>query len=160
MAMAGKVQSPEKKLQFTRSGQATHFGLLSALCTSIAVTLLATSLYPEIHPELPHLAWALASLSLAGVAAWLAVRQTRHAYLILSPLGIDIFPFFRPITSMQLVVWQEVDAAEVNPSMTWLTLHRDAVKSSDIHLSLRPIRRDRRELLAKAVIGRAQSSRS
>ena len=30
-------------------------------------------------------------------------------------------------------------------------------KSSGIHLSLRPIRADRRELLAKAVIGRLQA---
>ena len=160
MAMAGKVQSPEKELRFTRAGQATLFWLLSAVCAAVTVTLAATSLYREVNPELPHPAWALPPLVLAGVAAWLAVRLTRHAYLILSPWGIEIFPFFRPMTGMQLVVWQEVDAAEVNPALTRLTLHRDAEKTSGIHLSLRPIRKDRRELLAKAVIGRAQSGRS
>jgi hypothetical protein len=160
MAMAGKVQSPEKELRFTRAGQATLFWLLSAVCTAVAVTLVATSLYRSVNPELPHPAWALLPAVLAGVAAWLAVRLTRHAYLILSPLGIEIFPFFRPMTGMQLVVWQEVDTAEVNAAMTRLTLHRDEEKTSGIHLSLRPIRKDRRELLAKAVIGRAQSGRS
>ncbi len=158
--MAGKVQSPEKELRFTRAGQATLFWLLSAVCTAVAVTLVATSLYRSVNPELPHPAWALLPAVLAGVAAWLAVRLTRHAYLILSPLGIEIFPFFRPMTGMQLVVWQEVDTAEVNAAMTRLTLHRDEEKTSGIHLSLRPIRKDRRELLAKAVIGRAQSGRS
>jgi hypothetical protein len=160
MAMAGKVQSPEKELRFTRAGQATLFWLLSAMCTAMAVTLVATSLYRNVNPELPHLAWAMLPAVLAGFAAWLAVRLTRHAYLILSPLGIEIFPFFRPMTGMQLVVWQEVDTAEVNTTLTRLTLHRDAEKTSGIHLSLRPIRKDRRELLAKAVIGRTQSGRS
>lgn len=160
MAMAGKVQSPEKELRFTRSGQAIHFSLLSAVCTAMAVTLVATSLYRGVNPELPHPGWALLPASLAGGAAWLAVRLTRHAYLILSPLGIEIFPFYRPMTEMQLVVWQEVDAAEVNAAMTRLTLHRDAEKTSGIHLSLRPIRKDRRELLAKAVIGRAHAGKA
>lgn len=158
--MAGKVQSPEKELRFTRSGQATHFGLLSAVCASMTLTLVATSLYREVNPELPHPAWALVPLGFAAFSAWLAVRLTRHAYLILSPLGIEIFPFYRPMTEMQLIVWQEVDSAEVNTALTRLTLHRDAEKTSGIHLSLRPIRKDRRELLAKAVIGRAQSGRN
>jgi hypothetical protein len=56
---------------------------------------------------------------------------------------------------MRLVVWQEVAAAEVNTRTTVLTLHHDAAKTSGIHLSLKPIRADRRRLLAKAVIGRA-----
>jgi hypothetical protein len=55
---------------------------------------------------------------------------------------------------MRLVVWQEVADAEVNAGTTLLTLHHDEAKTSGIHLSLKPIRADRRELLAKAVIGR------
>ena len=158
--MAGQVQSPEKELRFTRSGQAALFWLLSAVCAAVAVTLLATSIYRATNPELPHPAWALLPLGLAVIAARLAVGLTRHAYLILTPLGIEIFPFFRPAKGMKLVVWQEVDEAEVNAQMTLLTLHHDAAKSSGIHLSLKPIRKDRRDLLAKAVIGRARAGRS
>jgi hypothetical protein len=154
--MAGQVQSPEKELRFTRSGQSTLFWLLSAVCTTMAVTLTATSFYRDINPQLPHPAWALVPLVLAGLAGRLAVRLTRHAYLILTPLGIEIFPFFRPVAGMQLIVWQGVDAAEVNAALTRLTLHHDAEKSSGIHISLRPVRKDRREMLAMAVIGRAR----
>jgi hypothetical protein len=55
---------------------------------------------------------------------------------------------------MNLVVWQEIDHAEVNEKATLLTLHHNAEKSSGIHLSLKPIRADKRSLLAKAVLAR------
>lgn len=149
--MAGAVQSPEKELRFTRSGQAVLFWMAAAVLTAVAVTLTAIWYYREE----PHPLWALLPLLLAAASLRLAVRLTRHAYLILTPLGIEIFPFFRPASGMRLVVWQEVDSAEVDPGFTMLTLHHDAAKTSGIHISLRPIREDRRELLAKAVIGRA-----
>jgi len=152
--MAGLLQSPEKELRFTRSGQAVGFWLLAAMLASVAVTLLATTPYRDINPNLPHPAWALVPLILAVLAAKCASSLTKHAYLILTPLGIEIFPFFRPAAGMQLVVWQELSSAEVCANSTQLTLHRDAEKTSGIHLSLRPIRADRRSLLAKAVIGR------
>lgn len=152
--MAATIQSPEKELRFTRSGQASHFWVGAAVLASVGITLLATSIYREINPNLPHPAWALLPLALAAVMARLAVGMTRHAYLILTPLGIEIFPFFRPAEGMRLVLWQEVDHAEVDEKTTRLTLHHDAGKSSGIHLSLTPIRADRRTLLAKAVLGR------
>ena len=158
--MAGKVQSPEKELRFTRSGQAALFWMLSAVGAAAAVTMTATSIYRDVNPDLPHPAWALFPLGIAVVAARLAVNLTRHAYLILTPLGIEIFPFFRPAAGMRLIVWQEVDSAEVNAARTVLTLHHDAGKTSGVHLSLKPVRKDRRELLAKAVIGRAGMART
>lgn len=152
--MAATVQSPEKELRFTRAGQAAGFWVAAAVLVAISVTLAASAIYRDINPTLPHPWWALPPLVLAGVFARLAVRLTRHAYLILTPLGIEVFPFFRPATGMRLVLWQEVSAAEVDENFTRLTLHHDAEKTSGIHLSLVPIRRDRRSLLAKAVIGR------
>jgi len=152
--MAARVQAPEKELRFTRSGQAVVFWVLAAVLTTVAVTLAATAHYRDINPQLPHPLWAWAPLAVAVLAARLAVRMTRHAYLILTPLGVEIFPFFRPAAGMRLVVWQEIAAAEVNVATTVLTLHHDTAKTSGIHLSLRPIRTDRRQLLARAVIGR------
>ncbi len=152
--MAGKLQSPEKELRFTRSGQAAIFWVIAAVLAAISVTLLATAIYRDINPILPHPAWTLLPLILSGITSKLALDLTRHAYLILSPLGIEIFPFFRPASGMRLVTWQEVSAAEVNEKMTRLTLHHNAEKSSGIHLSLTPIRADRRSLLAKAIMGR------
>lgn len=152
--MAGKIQSPEKELRFTRSGQALGFWLAAAGFTAVALTLLATSIYRDINPDVPHPAWAVLPLIVSGMFARLAIRLTRHAYLILTPLGIEIFPFFRPASGMQLVLWQELHHAEADTAMTLLTLHRDAAETSGIRLSLRPVHSARRSLLAKAVLGR------
>ena len=152
--MAATIQAPEKELRFTRSGQASSFWVCAAVLAAVSITLLATAIYRDINPRLPHPAWALVPLILASGMVRLAIGLTRHAYLILTPLGIEIFPFFRPSAGMRLVLWQEVNHAEVDEKLTRLTLHHDAEKSSGIHLSLTPIRADRRTLLAKAVIGR------
>ena len=152
--MAATIQAPEKELRFTRSGQATLFWLGGAVLAAVGITMLATAIYRDINPQLPHPAWAFVPLGMALFMVRVAVGLTRHAYLILTPLGIEIFPFIRPSAGMRLVLWQEVNHAEVDDKLTRLTLHHDAGKSSGIHLSLTPIRADRRTLLAKAVIGR------
>jgi len=149
-----KVQSPEKELRFTRSGQAVGFWVCAAVCGSVAVTLLACAVYRNINPDLPHPAWALLPVALSFFLIRQAMRMTRHAYLILTPLGIEVFPFFKPEDDMRLITWQEISAAEVTADLKRLTLHHDQAKSSGIHLSLLPIRKDRRSLLAKAVTAR------
>ena len=149
-----EVQSPERELRFTRSGQAVGFWLLAAVFAAIGITMLATAIYRDVNPRIPHAAWAVIPLLLSAASAKLAVSLTRHAYLILTPLGIEIFPFFRPAAGMQMVLWQEIDSAEADTGNSVLTLHRDAAKTSGLHLTLRPLRGDRRELLVRAVLGR------
>ena len=152
--MSDKIQSPEKELRFTRAGQAVPFWIASAVLAAVAVTLLASSIYRDINPRVPHPLWALIPLVLAWLAARTAIRMTKHAYLIFTPLGVEIFPFFRPQQTMRLVLWQEIEAAEVNAGLTQLTLHHNHEKTSGIHISLSPIRKERRALLAKAITGR------
>ncbi len=152
--MAVKIQAPDKELRFTRSGQAALFWMGAAVFAGVGITLLATAIYRDTNPELPHPAWALLPWGLAVTMVRVAIGLTRHAYLILTPLGIEIFPFFRPAEGMRLVLWQEISEVEVDATATRLTLHHDSGKTSGIHLSLTPIRADRRTLLAKAVIGR------
>lgn len=151
--MAGRIQEPEKELRFTRAGQAVGFWVLSAVFAAAGLTLIVTSVYRDFNPMLPPL-WSLAPFALALVSARIAIRLTRHAYLILTPLGIEIFPFFRPAAGMNLVSWQEIHSAEVDERHLRLTLHYNAAKTGGIHLSLRPIQTQRRPLLAKAVLAR------
>lgn len=152
--MAGKVQAPEKELRFTRSGQAVVFWLAAAVLVACGVTIVASVYYRDFDPQYFLMTWALVPFAFAGLMVQTAVRLTKHAYLILTPLGIEIFPFFRPSAGMRLVTWQEIQGAEVDDRLKRLTLHHDAAETSGIHLSLGPIRKDRRTLLAKAVIGR------
>lgn len=152
--MPRPLQAPEKELRFTRSGQAPVFWVAAAVLAGIAITLTTCGLYRMQNPDLPHPAWAALPLLLAVAATRTAVRLTRHAYLILTPLGIEIFPFFQPETSMRLIAWSEIHTAEVDGNLTLLTLHHDAAKSSGIHLSLKPIRSDKLPLLVQALAGR------
>ncbi|MGD7651599.1 MAG: hypothetical protein ACQCXQ_00190, partial [Verrucomicrobiales bacterium] len=123
--MARGVQSPEKELRFTRSGQAVVFWLMAAVCLAVAVTMAASSLYRGENPALPHPLWAVLPLAACAGLVRLALHLTKHAYLLLSPLGIEIFPFFRPAAGMTLVTWQEIAEAEVDEGGRLLTLHHN-----------------------------------
>ncbi|WAC21449.1 hypothetical protein OVA24_08625 [Luteolibacter sp. SL250] len=151
--MPDPIQSPEKELRFTRAGQAVPFWIAAAVLVAVSVTMLVSVFQRDFQFQFSQL-WALVPLVLAWLAARLAIRMTRHAYLIFTPLGVEIFPLFKPEKSMRLVLWQEIHGAEVDPDLSRLTLHHDAEKTSGIHLSLSPIPRNRRVLLAKAISGR------
>ena len=151
--MGAPLASPEKELRFTRSAQALGFWIAGGVLGMAGILLLVNGFYRQQNPQLPHPCWAMLPLVAACFSVRLAVGLTRHAYLILTPLGLEIFPFFRP-TQMQMVAWQEIHAAEVNAAHTLLTLHFNPGKTAGIRLSLKPIRADRRSLLAKAVLGR------
>jgi hypothetical protein len=149
-----EVSEREKELRFTRSGQAVVFWIAAAVFAAACVILVSVSFHRHENLRLPHPAWALVPLCVSYLMARLACRLTRHAYLILTPLGIEVFPFFRPASGMQSVFWGEIHAMEADEKMKWLTLHFNAEKSAGIHLSLRPVEGTRRELLVRAVRGR------
>jgi len=125
------VAEPQKELRFTRAGQALPFMILAAVAFMAALVL---------------------PLVLAVVLVRVAWRCARHAYILLSPIGVEIFPFFRPAAGMQVIPWAQIVAAEVDDSR--LTLHFTEEKTAGIHLSLAPLSKDRRELLARAIRGR------
>ncbi len=146
------VAEPQKELRFTRAGQAVPVALLGAACAVAALLFVTFGLYRDETPAIPHPAWGLIPLSLALGLFWLAWHCARHAYILLSPIGVEIFPFFRPGANMQVIPWAQIAGADIDDAR--LTLHFSAEKSSGIHLSLSPISKDRRELLAKAIRGR------
>jgi hypothetical protein len=146
------VAEPQKELRFTRAAQAAGFGMAAAVGITLACVLFGDAHFRHEFPELPHPAWGILPLALAAVCLRVAYHCVKHAYLILTPLGLEIFPFFRPTTGMNLVTWTEITGAEVQGKR--LTLHFSAEKTSGIHLSLSPIPASRRPLLAKAILGR------
>lgn len=148
------VSEPEKELRFTRSGQAVGFGVLGAVLVGAGITLIATGVHRPEHPELPHPLWALPCFAFAIACFWLTRHLAKYAYLILTPMGLEIFPFFFPSKNLRLVLWQEITEAEISADEKWLTLHFNQEKSAGLHLSLKPISRKFRCLLAKAVLGR------
>ena len=150
------VAQAHKELRFTRAGQATGFWLAAAVLLVIAIFFLIVGSYRDALTKLPHPAWGLIPMGIAALMVRFAIRCTRHAYLILSPIGVEIFPLFRPDSGMQLIAWAQIDSAEIDAGR--LTLHYNPEKTAGLHLSLRPIARPQRDLLTKAIQGRFPSS--
>jgi hypothetical protein len=151
-----EVREREKELRFTRAGQAVVFWVVAAVFAAAVVILVSVSFHRVDNPKLPHPAWAMVPMCFAIGLGRLAYRLTRHAYLILTPLGIEVFPFFRPASGMQSVFWSEIFAVDADEQMKWLTLHFNSERSAGIHLSLLPVEAKRRELLITAVRGRVE----
>jgi hypothetical protein len=149
-----RVKSPDQELRFTRSGQAVVFWIAAAACLMCALVFLLLLPYRKDNPELPSPAWAAIPLALALLSGRIALRCTRHAYLILTPLGIEIFPLFRPQKHLQLVMWNEIDHVETPEDMLLLILHHDSERKSGVVLTLTPIAKSRRDLFLRAVNGR------
>lgn len=151
------VAEPQKELRFTRAGQSPVFAILAAVLVMVALVFFLLAPHRPDHPVLPHPAWGFLPLALAFLAGRIAWHCARHAYILLSPIGVEIFPFFRPGANLQVIPWAQIVAAEVDLDAKRLTLHFSAEKTSGIHLSLAPVSKDRRELLAKAIRGRLPS---
>ncbi len=149
------VAEPAKELRFTRAGQAAGFWIAAAVCLMAGLVFFLLTPHRAENPQLPHPAWGFVPLALAAGLIRLAWRCSKHAYLLLSPVGVEVFPLFRPAATMQVIPWQRIDSAEIDQRR--LTLHFNAEKSAGIHLSLSPIAKDRRALLAKAILGRFPS---
>lgn len=146
------VAESHKELRFTRAGQATGLAIATSMLVITAVLFFGLARYRPDNPQLPHPAWGVLPLVLAIVSARLAWRCAKHAYLLLTPLGVEIFPFFRPAKGMQVILWSEIADAEIDSNR--LTLHFTAEKTAGVHLSLSPISRPKRLLLATAIQGR------
>ena len=146
------VAEPQKELRFTRAGQAAGFWIAAAVCIMAGLVFFLLLPHRAENPQLPHPAWGILPLALAAVMIRVAWKCTKHAYILLSPIGVEIFPFFRPESGMQVIPWSQIVAADVDDSR--LTLHFSTEKTAGIHLSLAPVAKNRRELLAKAIRGR------
>ncbi|MCU0796920.1 MAG: hypothetical protein MUF31_13410 [Akkermansiaceae bacterium] len=150
------VAEPHKELRFTRARQAVPFWIAAAMGIAATLALVIIGTLRQENPDLPHPLWALLPATLAVLLIRIALRCTRHAYIILSPLGVEIFPFFQPAKNMQLVPWAQITHAEAGDH--FITLHFDADQQSGIHLALDPIPTPARPLLAKAILGRVAAT--
>lgn len=146
------VTEAHKELRFTRAGQARGFWILAAMLLMSALVFVVVAHYRPENERLPHPAWSLIPLLISLPLIRLAVRCTRHAYVILSPVGVEVFPLFRPESGMRLIPWSQIDSMEIDDRR--LTLHFNREKSAGLHLSLSPVARPQRDLLARAIQGR------
>jgi len=106
------------------------------------------------EPPLKSLWWlSVVGIVICYIMTRLGLRCTRHAYIILSPLGIEIFPFFKAKEKLQVIYWSQVADAEFSSDARNLVLHFTEEKKSGVIASLKPIPSERRYLLEEAVLG-------
>ena len=150
------IAEPEKELRFTRAAQGRLFFYLAVVffAASLGVFILSTQDWGMKEPLLQGW-WWVSVLGFGGsyLLIRLGLRCVRHAYIILSPLGVEIFPFFKAKDRLQVVYWTQVKDAEFSPDAKNLVLHFTEEKKSGIVASLKPILPNRRYLLEEAVLG-------
>jgi len=146
-----QVAEPEKELRFTRAAQGHVLLSLSVICLAIGITLFATSSAPASPDGLWIYAVPACIIGLLLIIP--AIRCIRHAYIILSPLGIEIFPFFKPEKNLQIIYWSDISHAELDADEKQLLIHTNEARTAGIIASLSPIKKSRRPLLARAISG-------
>lgn len=147
--MAPSAATPE--LRFTRSRQA-----IVTLLWALGLLFLSLGLFTLHHQRITHPPswyWALLPLPLAATALWLTWHQLRRPYLILTRIGLEIYPFFLPARNMHLVLWQQIARTEVTPIPPQLILTRADATDAKIFITLAPLPPSQRLLLEKALSG-------
>jgi len=151
MAAPKKITEPHKELRFTRAGQAQGFIVIAAV--SFAFFLLIGLTWFMGHPTFTW--WmALPFLILSALLTRLSAYCARHAYLILTPLGMEIFPLIKPHKNLNLVYWAQIIDADFNEELTALKLHFNEDQTAGVILSLKAISAKKRLLLKRALESR------
>ena len=86
------------------------------------------------------------------ICIWVAVNCVRHAFIILTPLGIELFPFWFPSKKLQVIYWTQIDNAIVTEDMK--TLEIQCQGGGKVFVALAPITVDRLPYLKRAIEGR------
>lgn len=149
------IAEPEKELRFTRSRQAVGFFFGCAFFLMLCIgTLFCAFLNLGWNDYYFQKNWWMALLFLvpAAICFRTAIRCIRHAYIILTPMGVEVFPFFKPEKNLQVIFWQEIDSAEIQGEN--LILHANQQKTAGTVITLKPIALPQIELLEKAITSR------
>ena len=151
-----KVADPSQELRFTRSAQALIFALAGIVFLTVTV-ILAVVIWTIIDgdwalEELPFPVWiVVVPLLLAGGCFYVFWHCLRHPYLILSPAGVEIFPFWRPVKNFDIIPWGGIADLEIDNKR--LTLHNNKEHTGGVVLSLSPLNKKSRMLLQEAING-------
>lgn len=153
------LTEPEKELRFTRSRQGVLLFLTSTLLFAIAIAIvyLAIDQWGMDEPILKGYMWiAIFPFLAACILLRVALRCLRHAYILLTPMGVEIFPFWKPEKNLQIIYWQEITAVDITKRN--LTLHFNETHTSGVVISLNPIHTNTHLLLKTAIEGRMKST--
>jgi hypothetical protein len=149
------VVEQEKEIRFTRSAQASLFFFLGIICTMICIGTLFNEYvnWGPWHANFKAYWWmSLTALIPAAIFFRIGIHCIRHAYIILTPIGVELFPFWKPQKNLQVIFWSDIDHAEFSGDI--MKLHYNKEETGGIVSSLKPIGKLNYPLLEKAISGR------
>lgn len=143
------VAREQRELRFTRNAWALwlyFWGVYLVLGMAMAACM-------TFRPRIPF--WVEAAcwtggILLAAVCFWLAVVCMRRAYVLLTPLGVEILPLWKPEKRMKVYPWYGID--DWSPRLGGIVLLMSDGSSDRINLFC--MRARQRELLTTALTGR------
>ena len=138
------------ELRFTRSRQAMKMLAVGLVFWLASVALMATAYHNFNHQSWW---WAVVPAVPALLFCWLAWSHLRHPYLVLTRVGLEIYPFFLPSRNMNLILWQQIARTEVTTSPPLLTLIRADQADGKIFITLDPLQPTQRRFLSRALEG-------
>ena len=144
------VADTEKEVRFTRSHQAVAWWLTGVVLVTAALACGVAAFLPAPWGvlELRPFWWVLLIFLLIAVLCFrVAFRCLKHAYLIFSPIGVEIFPFKKPEANLDVVAWAEIDHLEIRNH--FLFLHFNQEETSGKAISLKPISRKKWEMVER-----------
>ena len=147
------VANPEKEIRFTRAGQSRLWFIFAGVQLAAILIGVIFAYLPGDYgaPVLKEYWWVLIPLSIgSAVCARIGWHCMRHAYLIFSPIGVEIFPFLMPAKNLDVVTWSEIDHLELRGN--FLFLHFNSAETAGKAISIKPIPRQKRALLVAVVV--------
>jgi len=149
---AGRIEpsAPHHELRFTRAHQAVHFAVLAVvgLALFLGLCLLAWRPWGAAGGPLLRPWWlVLLPLPVVGAALWAMVWCATHAYILLSPAGVEVFPLLFPGRGFRLVPWGTIAGFRTDGRNVVL----DLTGGGGVVLSLAPVRPSARPLLVTAL---------
>ena len=150
-----KAERGSQEIRFTRNAQAVHFFVLALIffCVGIALYCLSLDLWKTQEPLLKRSWYGVLTLPFIGLSVWAGVHLAKHAYMIFSPIGVEIFPFFYPSKNMQVLYWQEVEDVAITPDGKMLEVTLLSEGENKIFIATEPLRPKSRDLLGKTIDG-------
>ncbi len=116
----------DRELRFTRNRMGA-FLMAAGMMLGMAAVFFQIAGY-AFAMNMPIPVWLMQTVVIVAalLCLYLGYRCLRYAAIILTPLGIELMPFFRPRKTMRWYVWQQIQSAQLRGSRLILNLSGNA----------------------------------
>ncbi len=118
-----------RELRFTRN-RLGAFLLAAGMILGMAAVFFQIAGFP-LAVSMPAPVWLMQTALIipALLCLYVGRRCLRYAAIILTPLGIELMPFFRPRKTMRWYVWQQIQSARLRGNRLILSIRGNSAVS-------------------------------